>query len=175
MPMFAIGIKLPHIPEGIERLRQEILGGLTAEVLCGESSVLYQKLYEEGMIDSGFGAGFEQLRGMASLNFSGDSDTPKEVLQAILSEAKRITEEGVDEALFQRLKRAAMGHHIRGLDSFNGMCYRLAVSCFDQYDYFCFPDLYESVTLEDIRRFISQNLREEQAVLSVICPVNKEV
>ena len=175
MPMFAIGIKLPYIPDGIDRLRLEILGGLTAEVLCGESSALYQKLYEEGMIDSGFGAGFEQLRGMASLNFSGDSDSPQTVLQAILSEAKRISNEGVDEALFQRLKKAAMGHHIRGLDSFNGMCYRLAVSCFDGYDYFCFPDLYESVTPEDIRQFISRNVREEQAVLSVICPVNKEV
>ena len=174
MPMFAIGFKCPAISEGQERLRQELLGDLAAELLCGESSPLYQRLYEQGLIDSGFSVGYEILKGMPNLSVSGDSDDPQAVLDAILDEARRISREGADEALFQRLKRAALGRRIRGLDSFDGMCYRMAISCFDGCDYFRFPDYYDEMTAEDVRQFIEQRVTGEQAVLSVIRPKQKE-
>lgn len=174
MPLFAIGFKCPAIPEGQERLRQELLGDLAAELLCGESSALYQELYERGLIDSGFSVGYEILKGMPNISMSGDSDDPQAVLDAILGEADRIAKEGADEALFQRLKRAALGNRIRGLDSFDGMCYRLSVSCFDGCNYFDFPAHYEELTTEDVRQFIRQRITKEQAVLSVIRPKHKE-
>ena len=176
MPMFAIGFKLPPLPEGELRLSRELLGDLAAEVLCGESSPLYQKLYEAGLIDSGFSVCYESVRGMPNINVSGDSDDPQAVLDAILAEASRICKEGVDEALFQRLKRSSLGRRIRGLDSFDGMCYRMAVSDFDGYDYFRFPELYDAITAENVQEMIEQSITAERAVLSLILPkeTNKE-
>lgn len=170
MPMFAIGFKCPYIPEGPERLREELLGDLAAELLCGESSPLYQRLYEEGLIDSGFSVGYETIKGMPNINMSGDSDDPRAVLAAILQEAKRIGEEGADEELFLRLKRSAMGRRIRGLDGFDGLCYRLALGAFDGYEYFDFPALYDSITLESVREMIHRRITADQAVLSMILP-----
>ena len=170
MPMFAVGFKCPSIPEGQDRLRLELLGDLAGELICGDSSPLYQKLYEEGLIDSGFGVGYEQIKGMPNLSFSGDSDNPEAVMEAILAEARRIVSEGVNEELFQRLKRASLGQRIRGLDGFDGMCYRMALGCFDGYDYFTFPEYYAAMTGEDVREFIRRYITEDQAVLSVIFP-----
>ena len=85
MPMFAIGFKLPALPKGEQRLFQELLGDLAAEVLCGESSPLYQALYEKGLIDSGFAVGYESVRGMPNINAAGDSDDPQAVLDAVLN------------------------------------------------------------------------------------------
>lgn len=174
MPMFAIGFKCPPVPEGQERLQQELLGDLAAEVLCGESSSLYQRLYEQGLIDSGFAVGYEILKGMPNVSMSGDSENPEAVLEAILQEAQRIASQGVDEALFQRLLRAALGRRIRGLDSFDGLCYRLAMSRFDGCDYFAFPDIYGSMTSQDVQRFIRERIVPEQAVMSIIEPKGKE-
>ncbi len=174
MPMFSIAFKCPSIPEGRDRLYQELLGGVAVELLCGESSPLYQKLYEEGTIDSGFSVGYEILKGMPIVAVSGDSDNPQLVLDAIIEEAKRIAEQGADSALYQRLKRAVLGHRIRGLDSFDGLCYRLAIGYFDGYDYFDFPAYYDSMTIEDVQKFIQQRITREQAVLSIICPKHKE-
>lgn len=170
MPMFAIGFKLPPLPKGEMRLSQELLGDLAAEVLCGESSPLYQRLYEKGLIDSGFSVCYESVRGIPNINVSGDSDDPQAVLDAILEEAKKICQNGVDEALFQRLKRSSLGRRIRGLDSFDGMCYRMAVSDFDGYDYFRFPELYEAITAEGVREMIETGITAERAVLSLILP-----
>ena len=108
------------------------------------------------------------------LCLGGDSENPQAVLDAVLEEAQRIAREGVDEALFQRLKRSAVGRRIRGLDSFEGLCYRMALSVFDDYDYFTFPELYESITTEDVRQLIQQEITSEQAVLSVILPKGEE-
>ncbi len=174
MPMFAVGFKCPAVSEGQERLRQELIGDLAAEILCGESSPLYQRLYEEGLIDSDFAVGYEMVKGMPNVSVSGDSEDPQRVLDAILTEARRITTEGVEDGLFQRLKRAALGRRIRGLDSFDGLCYRLAISCFDQADYFQFPEMYDQITGEDVRAFIRAHITEETAVLSVIRPKQKE-
>ena len=174
MPMFSVGFKGAEIPKGPQRLRQEIIGDLAGEILCGESSRLYQSLYESGLIDPGFGVSYSLVRELSMLCLGGDSENPQAVLDAVLEEAQRIVKEGVDEALFLRLKRSAVGRRIRGLDSFEGLCYRLALSDFDGYDYFTFPELYESITAEDVRRLIAREITPEQAVLSIILPKTRE-
>lgn len=174
MPMFSVGFKGAEVPKGPQRLRQEIIGDLAGEILCGESSRLYQEMYESGLIDPGFGVSYSLVRELSMLCLGGDSMDPQAVLDAVLEEAKRIVREGVDEALFLRLKRSAVGRRIRGLDSFEGLCYRLALSDFDGYDYFTFPELYESITAEDVRQLIAREVTPEQAVLSVILPKTRE-
>jgi predicted Zn-dependent peptidase len=170
MPMFSIGFKCPEIPKGPERFRQEVIGDLTAEILCGESSRLYQQLYEQGLIDSGFSVGYGAIKGLAVMSMSGDSEDPQAVLDAILQEVQRIEQEGVDKALFERLKKSSLGRRIRGLDSFEGICYRLTMADFDGYNYLKFPELYEEITTEDVLEMLRTQIRPEQAVLSVILP-----
>lgn len=174
MPMFSIGFKCPEIPKGPERFRQEVIGDLAAEVLCGESSRLYQRLYEEGLIDSGFAVGYGSIKGLAAMSMSGDSIAPEKVLDAILEEARRIEAEGVDEELFRRLKKSSLGRRIRGLDSFDGLCYRMAIADFDGYNYFEFPELYDSITAEDVRVMLKTQIIPQQAVLSQILPKSNE-
>ena len=175
MPMFALAFKCREIPEGQDRLRQELLGDLSAELLCGDSSPLYQSLYERGLIDSGFGAGYECVRGMPNLSFAGDSDDPETVMEEILAEAQRIAAEGVDPALFERVRRASLGQRIRGLDSFDGICYRLSTGLFDGSDYLLFPEEYEKITPDDVRSFIKKCAVRNRSVLSLICPLKQEV
>ena len=174
MPMFSVGFKGAEVPKGPQRLRQEIIGDLAGEILCGESSRLYQEMYESGLIDPGFGVSYSLVRELSMLCLGGDSENPQAVLDAVLEEAQRVVKEGVDEELFLRLKRSAVGRRIRGLDSFEGLCYRLALSDFDGYDYFTFPELYESITAEDVRQLIAREITPEQAVLSVILPKTRE-
>ena len=174
MPMFSVGFKGAEVPKGPQRLRQEIIGDLAGEILCGESSRLYQEMYESGLIDPGFGVSYSLVRELSMLCLGGDSENPQAVLDAVLQEAQRVVKEGVDEELFLRLKRSAVGRRIRGLDSFEGLCYRLALSDFDGYDYFTFPALYESITAEDVRQLIAREITPEQAVLSVILPKTRE-
>ena len=54
MPAFAIGFRCPDAGRGRDAMRMELIGELAGEILIGESSELYQKLYDENVIDADF-------------------------------------------------------------------------------------------------------------------------
>ena len=174
MPMFSMVFKCPPLPRGEEGILTEMVADLAAEALFGESSELYLRLYEEGIIDSSFGGGFETLDGCAMLMCSGDSDDPEAIRAAILDQARRLQTEGIPEDRFLRMKRSALGRRIRGLDSFDSTCFRLCAYHFADFDYFDFPRVYEGITREHILDFLAETIRPENSCLSVITPTQQE-
>ena len=174
MPMFSLAFKCEPLGKGDDAIRQEMVADLAAEVLFGESSPLYLKLYEEGIIDSSFGGGFETMDGCAMLLCTGDSDDPAAVREALLARAREIAGEGIADGDFLRLKRSALGRRIRGLDSFDSTCFRLCAYHFSDFDYFRFPEIYRQIRAEEIRDFIARVVRQERCTLSVITPKEEE-
>ena len=174
MPTFQLGFKCAPIGMGEAAIRQEIIGDLAAEALFGESSELYLKLYEEGLIDSSFGGGFETVDGCAMLTCGGDSEDAEAVRTAILEQAKQLLTCGLDEKAFLRMKRSAMGRRIRDLDSFDSTCFRVCAYHFSDFDYFRFPEIYGSVTAEEILEFLKKTVCRERCALSVVVPLSDE-
>lgn len=170
MPMFAVGFRCAVPEGGRESMKREVVGDLACELLAGEATALYQRLYEENLIDSDFTAGFECVKGAGLISFSGDSRDPAQVRDALLAEARQMLREGLDETAFLRLKKSAMGRRIRDLDSFESICCRVCTNFFDGFDYFDFPSVYEDVSLEDVRDFLADTVCPERMVLSVIEP-----
>ena len=173
MPMFNLAFKCEPLGLGDEAIRREMVADLAAEALFGESSELYLRLYEAGIIDSSFGGGFETIDGCAMLMCSGDSDHPEEVRTAILAQAEKIAAGGIGDEAFLRMKRSALGRRIRQLDSFDGTCFRVCAYHFSGFDYFRFPEIYRSIEKEEIRAFITQTVTEKRSCLSVIQPVSE--
>ena len=147
---------------------------MAAETLFGESSETYLKLYEDGLIDSSFGGGFETIDGMAMLLCSGDSDEPEAVRTAILAAAERIAREGVSEEDFLRMKRSALGRRIRDLDSFDSTCFRICAYHLSDFDYFRFPGVYRDIKSSEIQEFLGRVVAAERCCLSVIEPNEEE-
>lgn len=173
MPTFAIGFKCP--PPDADVMRREIVGEIAAELLAGESSALYQRLYERGLIDAGFSVGYENVKDACLLCATGDSRDPEAVLQALLREAEEISGAGVDRAQFDRLIRSSVGRRTRDLDSFESICYLMGGSYyFDGVDYLRFPERYASVTPEEVQKFLSETVRPERAAVSVVRPKEGE-
>ena len=170
MPGFSLGFKTEPAPLGADSMRQEIVGDLAAEILVGESSSLYKKLYEKNLIDSGFSVGYESLKGIAMLTASGDSVDPDAVAEEILREADRIARDGMDEKLFDRLKRSAIGRRIRNLDSFSGICYRMCADYFEKSECFDFPQRFKEADLEQTAALLRRTVCEDRLTTAVIWP-----
>ena len=170
MPMFQLGFKCEPLAEGDLSLQQEIVGELAAEWLFGESSELYMQLYEQGLIDSSFGGGFETVEDVAVLTCGGDSKDPEAVYAAILAQAEKLLAEGLDEETFLRMKRSAMGRRIRGLDSFDSTAFRLCAYHCAHADFFRFPEAYQAVRKEAITEFIARVITRQRSAISIIEP-----
>ena len=173
MPTFSLAFKCRPEAPGDASVRQEMVADLAAEALFGESSELYLRLYEAGLIDSSFGGGFETMEDCAMLCASGDSGAPLEVRDAIIAQAAQLAGSGIGQTEFLRMKRSALGRRIRGLDSLDGTAFRICAYHFSDFDYFRFPEIYRCITAEEIRDFLARWVRAENCAISIINPLKE--
>ena len=174
MPMFSLLFKAEPVPGGEAGFRRETVADLAAELLFGESSELYLKLYEEGTIDSSFGGGFEVIDGCAMMMISGDSYEPEAVRDALIAQAEKLLSEGIREEDFLRTRRAVFGSRIKALDSFDATCFRLSAYHITGFDYFDFPRVHAQVEMQEVLDFLRATIRRDNWALSVIYPNQEE-
>lgn len=170
LPNFMLGFKCDACDDGEEQVRRSMLGELAADILVGESSPLFSRLYTAGLINNTFCAGYDSLPGLSMLYMGGESRDPHAVRDAILLEAERVVREGVDEQRFQKLLRGNFGETLRGFNDFETIALALTEGYFRGYDAFRFPEHYRSITAENVRGFIADYLTRERMALSLIIP-----
>ena len=170
MPTFLLGFKCPPQHGGEAQHRFAAIGELACDVLMGESSPLYARLYSQGLINGSFGAAFDLLPGAAYAYAGGDSKDPKAVAEAILDEAQRLAAEGVDGDYYKRIVNANFGAALKALNSFESIAVSMAEGRFQGYDPYRFPEIYDDITAEDVRAFLRENFTRAHMALSVIAP-----
>ena len=170
MPTFLVGFKCPPQHGGEEQHRFTAIGELACDVLMGESSPLYARLYAEGLINGSFGAAFDLLPGASYVYAGGDSKDPQAVAEAILAEAQQLVSQGIDGDYYRRVVNANFGAALKALNSFESIAVSMAEGCFQGYDPYRFPEVYDSITVEDVLDFLRQNMTRDHMALSVITP-----
>ena len=169
-PQFLIGVKLRPGLTGEDALRQRLTSTLALRMLCGSSSPFFTRLYADGTLNMDFDYEVDSSAGTVTVIVGGESKEPDKVLQELIDECGRIAREGFDEGLFSRAKRASLGARLRALEDFDNVCVSLAASVFEGYCSLDAFQLLESVSMEDCRRFVAENLTAERMALSVIEP-----
>lgn len=170
MPIFMLGNKLTPPKKGEDSLRLELVSNLALKLLAGESSPLYARLYETQLINNAFVAEYESVSGMAHVVFSGESTDPDKIVKEIHREIAYISQNGIEESYFKRVKRAYTGNLIRNLNSFDNICYNYVKGFFSGYDYFNSTEILEGISVDDVMDFIINELTEEKSAISVILP-----
>ena len=110
------------------------------------------------------------MPGVAYLYAGGDSRDAARAAAEIQKEAERLAAEGIDEDYYQRVRRASFGDNLRGLNSFENIAVTLTEGYFHGYDPFRFPQVFESITKDDVADFLRRSVTEDRAVLSEIVP-----
>ena len=169
-PIFQLGWKMEPAPKGEEQLCRKLIAELACEALLGNSSPLYVRLYREGLINSSFAYGFDGYPSCAYAMAGGESADPDAVAAAIADEAARIGREGVDAALFARLKKSLYGAKVRSLNSFENICVGMAQAYFAGYDMLRFPEIFERISQADVEACIRTCFTPERAALAVVRP-----
>ncbi len=171
MPLFALGFKGTPAAKGAG-LRQRLVAELVCDVLFSPSAPLYNRLYEQGLLNSSFGGFYSDGPGCAFIVADGESRDPERVRDEVLKEAGRLAAEGIGQELWDRLKRAAYGAMVRRLNSMEDTCVELAEAYFDGEDYLSFPQVFQSIERSDGEGLLRSWCVEERAALSIIAPEN---
>ena len=75
-----------------------------------------------------------------------------------------------DGDYYKRIVNANFGAALRGLNSFESIAVSMAEGHFQGYDPYRFPEIYDSITVEDVLAFLRDNFTRQHMALSVIAP-----
>lgn len=76
----------------------------------------------------------------------------------------------MDDAQWERLKKAAYGSDVRMLNSFEHICIELAQAHFADSRFFDFPVLYDGLTCAEGTEFLRAYFRPERTALAQVRP-----
>lgn len=169
MPIFALGFKKEAKTDGEEGLYNRLCSSFACELLFGEASAFYAELYRKGLINQEFGAEVVFYPNSLSLVLSGESRDPEAIKDAVLNVSRNI-----DDAYFERVKRALHGMRIRKFDRFSSVCRSLAEAEFAGYDYFDTFTVFEKIEKRDIMKFIADFPWENAMTMSKVLPKGEE-
>lgn len=169
MPEFMLGFKDNEV--GGNMLKREIATNALMQVLVGRSSPLYERLYDEGLINRNFGGYYDYETSFGIGAISGETKEPKTVAEEIFKEIERVKQEGIDTKAWERSMNVLYGRYIRlmGGDVENiGNEYMFAYH--RGIDLCTYPQVWKSVTIEDGMERLNSLFRKDRSCLSIIYP-----
>lgn len=168
-PQFMFGFKENwDTPE--RTTKEEITMEILLDMISGQSSELYKRLFDGKLINNSFGYEYFTGFGYSCVLFAGESSDPKKVAQEIVAEIKKFRETGFEKSAFDRTKKKLYGRMIMGMNDVDGIANNLVVSYFAGEDVFADFEIYKTVTLDDVNELFAKALDEKYSVLSVINP-----
>ena len=168
-PVLVLGIK--EGSAGAERyLERDVETGLLLELLYGRSSSWHEKNYAEGLIDDHFATYYFGGPDFAATVIGGETSDPAALRRSIEARFEELGREGVDPAVFERLRRKAMGEFVALFDAPEAIAHSFVDGIFKNVSIFDLRPRLEAVTRDDLERRLREHFVPEMVAASVILP-----
>lgn len=165
--IFNIGYKCTPC-KGNERLEKVMAASVAADILSDPSTEMYQKLLRDEVINSSFGTEVFTGDGYFTVIFSGESDSPDVIRDTVSAEIERIIKDGIDEDLFQRIKKSTYGGLVRELNNVEAVANLMMNSHMDGISPYATIQVLSDLKSSDVLEFMKNELRKDRLVMSVI-------
>ena len=167
-PIFMLGWKDTDVGYGGRRLmKKSIEMDILCEMLFGKSGELYNRLYDEGLINPSFSVEYNPQIAYAFTACEGESPDPEKTCGIILDEIEKTELKKED---FDRIKKVVWGDYIRSFNDIEGYAHSFITELFTDGDYFDYPEVFDSVSFEDVKARFALAFARDKSALSVIKP-----
>ncbi|MEM1484072.1 pitrilysin family protein [Oscillospiraceae bacterium PP1C4] len=173
-PLFQLGFKGKST--GVTgNLKNQVLDELLSDIIAGEATPLYRKMYDAGIINATFGTEIMAGRDYMCSIFSGESREPEKVAQEIKAEIERMQREGIDEEMFELCRRATYGRYIGMYSRTESVAGLMTAAYFAQVDdIYSLLDIVANATLEQLTKRLAIAFDTSKSALSVVRPQEDE-
>lgn len=172
VPLFYIGFKDYDLGfTGEEQVKKASITNFILEMLFGQSSVFYNELYEEGLIDSNFGSYYTGKENYGHSIVAGQSTDPEKVFEKIMKLITRPIDEILKQEDFNRIKSKNLGNFIMGFNSIEFIANNFVDLYFDDFNLLDYLAMIETIELQELIRRFKEHFTKENVVLSMIKPI----
>lgn len=169
-PLFSFGIK--ESPARKSGLLEEAAYELLLHMMFDGSSDFYAKHYESGLISSDFSADFMRDEQCFFADFSGESDDPDAVAEAIKAEIAYRRQNFFDKKEFERAKNGLYAAALFDYDSPRAMADQYMTHDFTSHsDFFDYPKAIASLEYDYVKQMLFERFDTKNSSLSVVMPI----
>ena len=169
-PLFQIGFKEEPL-SGYEWLKAQLECEILLDMLAGEGSPLYRRLYDGGLIHQDFGTEVFSGRGYFANIFAGESDDPRRVAEELRREITDRREHGLSEQDFLGCRKALYGRIVRGFNRVDNVANALVSSYFAGIDLYDNIRAVEEITFRSIKARFDKTLDLSKMAVSIVEPM----
>lgn len=171
-PIFQMGYKDNGFgSSGIEMLNHEIAVKLLLDMLAGKGSAFYERLYNEGLLNSTFETDFTIEERYAFSALGGESKEPEKVRDRFCRTVDEAKKKGLDKDAYERIKRAMLGRYMRQFNSIERISHSFISVYFKGVSMFDYLQVYDKISFEYINEVFKEHFNNDNLALSVIKPV----
>ena len=172
-PLYAIGIKDKPF-ESVQGMKKEeiVKKHIAIEILLnlifGESSDLYKKLYNDGTILSSPSMDYEFSRGYAFVLLSGQAKDPKKVYDELKKTVLEMKKTGINEDNFNRMKKTLYGDYVKEYNDVTDIARMFLADYFKGINSFDYIEQIGSISKQYAEQILNEVFDENKMVLSIV-------
>ena len=167
LPVFNLGFKSKPVC-GEEFTRKTLVATILMQLIAGQTSDLYQKLFDKGLINSQFNVSLFCGDGYFSCIFAGESHDVDYVCESICEEIQRMKNTGIDKEEFEIQKKALYGSFVRSTGNAEVCADSLSSSFIDGVDVFRKTEILAELTAEDCFNALDEIFDSRYCAVSII-------
>ncbi len=170
-PRLALGIKdVPAYRSGRSLVVRDLALNIALEAAFGRASDTYRALYEDGLIDDGFGARYIVDTRFAHTVMGGETPDPERLEARLRQALEELRQRGLDPEDFERLRRRHTGELIASMDNPEMVANGLVALHFRDTSLAQYLEVLEELTLEEVNRAVAEHVAPHRMAVSVVVP-----
>ena len=171
-PLCTIGIKDCNIENSFSSSEEIVKRHLSIEILLniliGESSNLYKKLYQQGNISNMPSISYEFSNNYAHILISMQANEPEKIYEELKKEIKKQKEETIKEEEFNRIKKMIYGEYVKEYNDVTEIARMFLSDYFKGINTFDYLEQIGSINLNYVNQILKEVFDETKMCLSII-------
>ena len=172
-PIFMFGYKDKIVEDKTELVKRHIAIEVLLNIIFGESSNLYSKLYESGEISAPPDFDYEFSSEYSHILISGQAKEPENVLKEFKQEAEKIKNDGIKEEELKRIKKKIYGNYVSEYNNVSSIARMFLADWMKGINSFSYIEEFKDLNKEYVEKILKEAFNEENMVLSVVRPNKK--
>ena len=167
IPLYAIGIKCNTV-EKKEKVRNHIAIEILLNMIIGESSELYQELYNAGNILSMPSIDYEFTDDYAHILLTGTSNEPDNLYQKFKEKVEQMKQNGLNEDDFNRIRKMIYGAYVKEYNDVADIARMFLADFMKGINSFDYIEEIETVDITFAKRVLDETFNPDKMVISVV-------
>lgn len=166
MPLFIIGYKDTISVEN--QIKKDLALEIIFNILIGDSTELYQTLYEEGLLQTEPTFIYENSNTYSHVLIEGQSQQYDEVIKRIEAGIEKLKQNGIQDEVFERTKKKLYGEFVKSYNDAGNIATSFVQNYFRDINPLDYFEEFNGLTKEYTMQILNSVFQKDKKVVSIV-------